>query len=105
MAHLTVTDEQYIFRTETRNKFLYVLGFGILFFVIGLILAMNDKGHDAPGQGEEHGMVKTETLVASTVADQQHDQEHKPTQTAAGQGHHKKGWKERLYTSLWMNNV
>src|SRR5687767_9074445 len=66
---------------------------------------MNDKGNDALGQGEEHGMVKTETFVASTVADQQHDQEHKSTEIAAGQGHHKKGWKERLYTSLWMNNV
>jgi hypothetical protein len=66
---------------------------------------MNDGGHhEAAG---DHSMVNAEKLVASTeanVVDQ--EQAHKPTEVAAQEGeHHAKGWKERLYTTLWMNNI
>jgi hypothetical protein len=110
MAHLTtVEDEQYIFRPETRTKIFYVLGLGILLFAIGLFLAMRDGGHATEG---EHGMVKTENLVATAepnvAIDQEHEEHAQPAEghgEAAEGGHHAKGWKERLYTSLWHNNV
>ena len=37
MAHVIIEDEQYIFRRETRNKLFFVLGLGVLLFVVGLI--------------------------------------------------------------------
>jgi hypothetical protein len=105
MAHLTVADEQYVFRPETRRKLFILLGAGVALFILGLILAMNSGGHEAAGHGDAHGMVNTENLVASTEATAAAgDQEHEHA-AAAGEGHHGKGWKERLYTSLWMNNV
>lgn len=108
MAHITVADEQYVFRTETRKKLFILLGIGIAVFIIGLILAMNEgHGHDAAG---EHGMIHSEKLVASTdVAPlQEHGTEEGQIDVATqsqGAPHHGKTWLDRLYTSLWMNNV
>jgi hypothetical protein len=104
MAHITVADEQYVFRSETRNKLFILLGAGIALFILGLILAMNSGGHEA---AEGHGMVKTENLVASTATvavDQEQHAEHGAAAAEEG-GYHTKGWKQRLYSSLWMNNV
>lgn len=103
MAHspITVTDEQYIFRPETRNKFFYVLGLGIILFIAGLILAMKGGGHDAHGN-EGHAMINSEQLVASAEATATQDQEH---QEAAGEHHETAYWLKKLKTTLWMNNV
>jgi hypothetical protein len=115
MAHSTIADEQYVFRTETRNKLFILLGVGIAVFILGLFLAMNDGGHgsgghETPAHGE-HGMIKSEKLVATTeavAADQQHGAQEAQTDLATqskGAPHHAKTWLDRLYTSLWMNNV
>ncbi len=98
--HITVADEQYIFRPETRNKLFIVLGVGIALFILGLILAMNSGG----GHGEEHASVQTHELVASTDVTPSQDQEHEGS-PKEGEAPHAKGWKEKLYTTLWMNNV
>src|SRR5687768_4182990 len=104
MAHspITVADEQYIFRPETRNKFLILLGVGIALFILGLILDMSSGGHDAHGT-EGHAMVNTQELTASTDATPAQDQEHH--EAAAGAHHETAHWLKRLYTTRWMNNV
>ena len=105
MAHITVADEQYVFRSETRNKLFILLGVGLVLFILGLFLSMRSGGHEAAE--EHHGMVKTENLVASTEAVPLVQEQHEEHGGAAAEegGHHAKGWKEKLYTSLWMNNV
>jgi hypothetical protein len=102
--HTTVADEQYVFRPETRNKLFMLLGGGILLFVLGMIFGGGNSGHEA---GAEHGMIKSEKLVASTskVAADQHEEGGEHKSEAAEGGHEAKGLKERIYTSLWMNNV
>jgi hypothetical protein len=109
--HITVADEQYEFKSATRNKLFMLLGAGVLIFVIGLAMAMRG-GSEAPAEhGGAHASVNNQELVASA-------QEHASTDQAgeeahvegkeghAMEGHHEtKGWRERLYTSLWMNNV
>jgi hypothetical protein len=108
MAHTTtVADEQYVFRPETRNKLIYLLIVGILLTGLGLWLARSGGGHhEAPKEG--HSMVPSEKLVATTdatvAANQEQHEEHQAEAAAEG-GHHEKGWKERLFASLWMNNV
>lgn len=104
MAHspVTVADEQYIFRPETRTKLFILLGAGIALFVLGLVLSMSGGGHDAHSEG--HAMVQTEKLTASTEATPQEHAEEKH-ETAAGEHHETAHWLKRLYTTLWMNNV
>ena len=65
MAHVIIEDEQYIFRRETRNKLFFVLGLGVLLFVVGLIISVG--GGDSHAGGEEHSMIRQEALVASTA--------------------------------------
>jgi hypothetical protein len=101
MAHIAVSDEQYIFRPETRNKFLILLGVGIVSLIIGLLLDMNSGGgHDAHGDG--HAMVQSEQLTASADPSVAQEQEHAE---AAGEHHETAHWLKRLYASLWMNNI
>jgi hypothetical protein len=101
MAHTVVSDEQYVFRPETRNKFFYILGFGVVLFIIGLFLDMRSGGgHDE--HGGEHGMVKTEQLTAN--ADSATPQEAEHTE-AAGEHSETAHWLKRIYASLWMNNI
>jgi hypothetical protein len=108
--HTTVADEQYVFRTETRNRLLFVLIGGAVLLLIGLFLAMRSDGNGAEHGEGEHALVQQSHLVASTDQEQQpaHDtetssEEHQKETT--GVHHEQKGWKERLYSSLWMNNV
>lgn len=98
MAHQTVADEQYVFRPETRNKFLIMLGVGVVLIILGLLFG-GSGGHDAH---DAQGMVQTESLVASAdgSAQQQDHNDH-----AAQEGHHGKGIWERVLTALWTNNV
>ena len=99
MAHVIIEDEQYIFRSETRKKLFYVLGAGIVLFVIGLIISMSGGGaHEAEG----HSMIVQEQLVASTAQDHAASAQ----QDEHAGGHHEPAyWVKRLFTSLWMNNV
>src|SRR5689334_22620786 len=101
MAHIAVSDEQYIFRPETRNKFLILLGVGIVLFILGLFLDMNSGGgHDE--HGGEHATVQSEQLTASADPSVAQEQEHAE---AAGEHHESAHWLKRLYASLWMNNI
>ena len=101
MAHVIIEDEQYIFRRETRNKLFFVLGLGVLLFVVGLIISLS--GGDAHA-GEEHSMIRQEALVASTAQDHAAGQQQE-AHADAGHGHEPAYWLKRLYTTLWMNNV
>jgi len=110
--HITVADEQFEFKSETRNKIFYLLGFGLLLFIIGLVMAISQG--EAPAH-EYEATVETEKLVASA------DQEQHATDAAAeehkaeaGEGHgaehHAEAnatpfWLLKLKTSLWMNNM
>lgn len=103
MAHQhTVADEQYIFKPETRKKFLMLLVTGIVVFAIGLIMAISQEGKQKGGEGEQHASAIQKELVASADQHEAADT-HK---TEAGEAHHgSKTWVKRLYTTLWMNNV
>ena len=101
MAHQTVHEENYVFRTETRNKFLILLAVGIALLVVGILGSGSGGGHE---EGNEHGMVVSahENLVASAEAGVPQDHE----SASAHEGEtHEKGWLTRVYTSLWMNNI
>jgi hypothetical protein len=99
--HSTVADEQYIFRPETRNKIFYLLGLGVLLFVVGLLLAIFGGG----GHGEEHASVQSQELVASTSVVVDQEVAHAEEGHAAEAGEHGPTWVTRLFTSLWMNNI
>src|SRR5690606_26706620 len=98
MAHVIIEDEQYIFRPETRNKLLIVLGVGVFLLIVGVLMAISGG---APEAGGGHAMVEQQELVASTA------QDHAVAQHAESHGEHSGPayWLKRLYTSLWMNNV
>jgi hypothetical protein len=101
MAHhhqVVVTEESYIFRSATKTKLFILLGVGVLLFVVGLILAMNDHG-DAH-HGDAHGSIDNQELLAST---DQHGTAKAGQPEAA---HHESPlWLKRLNTTLWMNNT
>lgn len=100
MAHqVEVTEEQYVFKPETKKKLYILLTVGVAVFILGLILAMNSSDHGEQGGG--HASAVTNELVATA---DQHD--------AASEGHVEEGhhadtatWLKRLYATLWMNNV
>lgn len=93
-AEVHLHEETYIFKPETKKKLIYLLVAGVVFFVLGVILAMNAGDH---GHGE-HAAVTSSQLVAS--ADEAAASE------AAGEEHHgSPTWLKRIYTTLWMNNV
>ena len=96
MAHsIIVADEQYVFKTETRNWLFIILGVGIVFLILGLFLDMNSGG----GHDEGHALLKNQELTASTAAIPQ--EEH----AAEAEHHGSAPWLKKLYASLWMNNV
>jgi hypothetical protein len=100
MAHLIpVAEEQYVFRTRTRNTLFIVLGLGLFLFIVGLLFAMNEGSHEAHGAGE-HAAVATEHLVASAQPNTSAE-----AQSNEGEHHGTAHWLKRVYTSLWMNNV
>ena len=99
MAHqVVVTEEHYVFKPETRKKLFILLIVGVVLFALGLVLAISVPAHhEATGGG--HAALQNNELVASV---QQH--------AAASEGHapghvETPGWKKRLFSSLWMNNV
>jgi hypothetical protein len=101
--HITVAEEQYVFRNETRNKLFSLLGVGVLLLAIGLFTSIRSSNRSGEGEhGGGHASVKSNELVASaqpnTSAEADSDE--------AGAEHHEKPyWLKRLYTSLWMNNI
>ena len=47
MAHqVTVTEEQYVFKPETKKKLYILLAVGIALLALGLVLAMISGGHE-----------------------------------------------------------
>jgi hypothetical protein len=104
MAHhsTVVADEQYVFRPETRNKIFYLLGFGVLLFVVGLLLAIFGGG----GHGEEHAAVQSHELVANASPNAVDQEEAHAAEGHAEGGHDAQAlWITRLFTTLWMNNI
>ncbi len=92
-----VADEQYIFKPETKRSIFILLGVGILFFVIGVFMAMNAGDHGA-AEGHHASAEISKSLVAST----------EPASEGAGEGEHHAEtpiWLKKIYTSLWQNNV
>jgi hypothetical protein len=97
MAHQTVADEQYVFKSKTRNKIFILLAVGVGLLVVGLLLAMRSGGHEA----HHASLSVTNEMVASAdhgaVATEGH--------AGAGAHHETAPWLKRLYTTLWMNNI
>lgn len=102
MAHqVVITDENYVYRAETRKKLFILLGVGVALFIIGVLLAMSSGGHHEAGSGG-HAAVQSADLVASA---QQHAATSQAGVEDAGHGEGKPAWLKRIVTSLWMNNV
>ncbi len=100
-THITVESEQYIFKPETKRKFFYLLGTGIVLFILGLVLAMTGAGHHEEGG---HASVQTsQELTASLQHDEAASAGH--AQEEHGAHHETAHWLKRLYTTLWMNNI
>ncbi len=97
MAHQLVEDERYLFKTETRNKFLILLGVGVVIMVLGMLLG-GGSNHETEGG---HSMVAASNLVASTDASV--SQHHEAVQEHGGG--HQKGMLARVLASLWLNNI
>ncbi len=91
MAQVIIEDEQYIFRSQTRNTFYMILGIGIVLVIAGFLMGM---GNPPAAGGDHHAMA--DQLVASTLQDHSHAEG-----GSDGFGYALK----RLYTSLWMNNI
>src|SRR4051812_45455575 len=111
MAHhqTVVADEQFEFRSETRNKLFMLLGVGILLFVAGIFFAMRSGGaKEGHGEGG-HAAVETHKLVASTDQQPQVGDNKEVTEdhhAEAAEGHDEgKAWLKRIKSSLWMNNI
>lgn len=98
MAHITVAEENYNFTPGTKKSLYYLLGAGVVVFILGLILAMTGAGHEEAGG---HAAVDaSQELVASL----QHD-------AAVSEGHGEAAhegsalWLKRTWATLWTNNM
>lgn len=99
--HITVADERYVFRPETRNRLLTILVAGVVLLAIGLFTGRGEKAAEGD-HGGGHSAVKSEQLVADA----------QPNTSAEAESHEEGAEHgetpyilKRLYTSLWMNNV
>ena len=95
--HDVITEERYIFKPGAKKQIYYLLGAGILLFVIGLIFAISGEGHHDHGA---HGSVSSQELFASVQQDQENPPEH-----SEAPHHEGSMWGKRLKTTLWMNNM
>jgi len=98
--HITVEDEQYVFRTQSRNKLLILLGTGLFLLLAGIFTSMNEEKKGGEHEGG-HASVNAHELVASAQPNTSAEAE----SHEAGAEHETRPWLKRLYTSLWMNNV
>jgi hypothetical protein len=108
MAHkVEVTEEQYIFRSETRKKLYTLLITGLVVFAIGFGFAIKNEGKES--EGGEHGHGHHSSLAAKEmVATSDHvaaSEGHAEEGHAAAGHHESPTWKKRLFTSLWQNNM
>jgi hypothetical protein len=113
MAHhqAEVTDEQYVFRPETKKKLFYLLFAGLFLFAVGLFFAINNEGKQPYGE-EHHAAASSHEVVptadhgkAAEGHGEQHATEGHGDPHAAGGHHESPVWLKRLYTTLWQNNV
>src|SRR5690606_18446341 len=72
---IMIAEERLIIPKKTSNRFLMMIGLGLVLLVLGVILMMTA----GPAHHDAHG--------------------------AAEAGHHATTWYERLLTNLWLNNV
>lgn len=98
MAHITVAEEQYNFTPELKKKVFYLLGAGILLFIIGLVLAMVSPAHEEGGGHAAAGA--SQELVASLQDDAAAAQGHE-----AAEHHGSAVWLKRTWATLWTNNM
>ncbi|MDV3308319.1 MAG: quinol:cytochrome C oxidoreductase [Cyclobacteriaceae bacterium] len=97
MAHITVADEQYQFTPEVKKKVYYLLGAGVVLFIIGLALAMFGGSHDEAGS--HAATTVSHEMVASL-------QDHAAAPHAEDGEHHGSSiWLKRTWAALWTNNM
>jgi hypothetical protein len=108
---MALEEEKYIFTSKTRNRILILGVVGLVLFLVGTFMAMNDTGehHEAAGGGEEHHAAASvsESMTASTAIAAEPQQEHAEHAAAAEEGGHHGSptWLKRIYASLWQNSV
>ncbi|GEO05244.1 hypothetical protein AAE02nite_29080 [Adhaeribacter aerolatus] len=73
-------EERLSISKRTSNRFLFMIGLGLVLMIVGIFITMNSTGHHGGGHGEEAA-------------------------AAAEGGHHAITWVNRLFSNLWLNNV
>jgi len=73
-------EERLSISKRTSNRFLFMIGLGLVLLIVGIFITMNSAGQHGGGHGEEHN-------------------------AAAAGGHHAITWVNRLFSNLWLNNV
>ena len=73
-------EERLSISKRTSNRFLFMIGLGLVLLIVGIFITMNSTGHHGGGHGEE-------------------------ATAAAEGGHHAITWVNRLFSNLWLNNV
>jgi len=68
---------------------------GVIFFVLGVLMAMSGGGHE---EGGHASAAVADQLVASV-------QQHAEASAPAAEHHGSATWLKRIYASLWANNV
>lgn len=99
MAHITVEDERYQFTPQLKKKVYYLLGAGIVLFILGLVLAMTGGGHHEDAGGHAALSVSKE-MVASLQ-----DHASAPHAEDGGEHHGSSAWLKRTWAALWTNNM
>lgn len=116
MAHITVSDEQYVFTPGAKKKTYYLLALGVFLFVLGIVLSMTGGDHEVHQESIHGGQHSTEAdYDAPGVSvkdygdanDGATPEEKGESHEVSAEAHHVEGpaWVKRLYTTLWMNNI
>lgn len=105
MAHITVADEQFIFRPQAKRTLYILLGVGVLFLLLGAIFGGTGGGHHE----EANVTSSTHQLVASAdehAAAPGHPAKASEQHAEAGEHHGEVPTVlTRIKTTLWMNNM
>ena len=75
--HHVDLEERFVFTSALKNKLLFTILIGVLLFALGIFLLINGQGHGAHGEHE----------------------------AAAHGGDHAFHWTQRLFATLWVNNL